>query len=281
MVGSSFNRSPNPSSVDVPMVRNSNHDAVMNRLISAGDQHATSSLNWSQANQIRRSLRRRAFGCIFGSWLMVFAASLVGTIVAWTFSRSAEGMFNDGMPVITIVLPPILLVVTVGLLVIGVLALINQSFPGHATTKDAIDWWSTGDAVSRLLSAGCTYPEAFRTAAKVAKTRSIRRWLIQSANSVEQGSMKFDGDHSTNDVPRKGDASLVELLVQTSGNDASGGWRIVADHFAEVARSRLALLLGTAPVLSTLLAGLIVWVSISATLGSLWRQAISSISGLS
>ncbi|MGB7346234.1 MAG: hypothetical protein WBD20_18595, partial [Pirellulaceae bacterium] len=78
-----------------------------------------------------------------------------------------------------------------------------------------------------------------------------------------------------------GDPAIVELLVQSDSMDPIHGWRIVADHFIEVARSRFALLLSTGPILSTLLAGLIIWMSISATLGAMWRSAFQSIQGLS
>ncbi|WP_145419784.1 hypothetical protein [Planctomycetes bacterium K23_9] len=251
-------------------------DPVVKRILSAGDEHAVSAIDWLDGKQARTSLRRRAWWCVVGGWLMVTVATAVSALVAWNFSQNAGDIFADKIPFVAVVLSPVLMGLTCVLLVGGVTAFFNDSFPGLSMTNSAIDWAGTGDAVSRLLSVGCTYPEAFRTAAEVTRTRSNRLWLTNAAKKVEQGATHLQDQSDTD-----GDPAIVELLVQSEESDPSVSWRIVADHFIEVARSRLALLLSTGPVLSTLLAGLIIWLSISATLGSMWRHALQTIQGLS
>ncbi|MGB7342899.1 MAG: hypothetical protein WBD20_01690, partial [Pirellulaceae bacterium] len=210
-------------------------DPVAQRLLAAGEEHAVSVLHWLDAKQSRTSLRRRATWCIVGSWLMVTGATAVGAFVAWNFSQNADDIFFGDVPLITAALPPVLITLACLAFLGGLFALLSNTFPGLATTNEAIDWSNTGDAVSRLLAVGCTYPEAFRTAAEVARTRRNRTWLAAAALEVEQGGFDLTRRHIAN-----GDPAIVELLVQSDSMDPIHGWRIVADHFIEVARSRFA-----------------------------------------
>jgi hypothetical protein len=251
-------------------------DSVVQKLVAAGDDHAASALHWLDAKQERRALRLRATWCVVAGWLLVTAALGVGAFVAWNFSLNAEDLFDGKMPVVSIVLPPTLIFLTCVSFIGGLFALFAQAFPGLASTNQAIDWSGTGDAVSRLLAAGCTYPDAYRTAAEVASTATNRNWLNRAATRIDQGASPI-GESPT----AAGDAAVVELLIQANESDPSQSWRAVANHFIEIARSRLALLLSTAPIIATLLAGLIVWLSISSTLGAMWRHALQSIGSLS
>jgi hypothetical protein len=200
----------------------------------------------------------------------------VGAFVAWSFSQNAEEIFDGKMPIASILFPPILIVLTCVCFVGGLIAFFRLAFPGLASTSQAIDWSGTGDAVSRLLAAGCTYPDAYRAAAEVAHTSNSRRWLHQAATRIDQGALAIGDARNA-----AGDAAVVELLIQANETDPSQSWRAVADHFIEIARSRLALLLSTAPIVATLLAGLIVWLSISSTLGAMWRHALQSMGSFS
>ena len=66
------------------------------------------------------------------------------------------------------------------------------------------------------------------------------------------------------------DAAMLELLVDAGDGEPAEQWKIASDHFLGVARRRMALLLGSVPILATVVAGIIVWVAISATLGWMW-----------
>ncbi|NNE00637.1 MAG: hypothetical protein HKN47_25255 [Pirellulaceae bacterium] len=257
-------------------------DPVAERLLQAGDAHLADMLDWNDGQQLRARLRRRAFWCTFAGWLLITSAAIVGSFVSWTFTQNVHAMFDESglmegtsLPFLTTVLPPTMVALTCFLIFGGLYAWSAGVFPGFSTTQRAIDWANTSDAVSRLLSVGCTYCEAFRTAARIANTRSSRDWLLNAAARVEQG-----GSEVADQTHASGDLAIVELLVQSSQAEPKLRWQIAKDHFFEVAQQRLALLLTTTPIFSTLAAGLIIWMSISATLGWMWSAAIKAIGGM-
>jgi hypothetical protein len=189
---------------------------------------------------------------------------------SWTFE------YEVVHPPLTIqVVPPLLAFIAAILLIGGVLTWSLGRFPGHGWTCSAIDWSNVSDAVWRLLSVGCTYPEAFETAAKIARYPNNRWWLKRTATKIQQGASEIE-------IGKAGDGDIVmlETLVAAGEGDPSQRWRLAEEHFDQIARHRVALLQATVPIVSTLLAGLLIWMSISATLGWMWVTVGRMLSGL-
>ncbi len=253
-------------------------DPVASRLAAADDVNTALVLDWLEARQQRDSLHRRAFWCSLGAWLLVTAAAVISSAVAIKFAHDTREAFSEVYPLswnrrdqvfsppLTLdIVPPVLALIAIVLLIGGLLGWWLGRFPGHRWTCSAIDWWNVSDAVSRLLAVGCTYPEAFDTAAEVARTSGNRWRLRQAAEHVRQGvSEPLLGPASD------GDVAMVQTWVETIDVDPSERWRLANQHFAEVARRRVGVLQATVPIVSTLLAGLLIWMSISATLGWMW-----------
>lgn len=253
-------------------------DAVAQRLAAGGSETVESMLAWIDNNHSRKLMIRRAFWCSFSSWLLVSCAALIGTWVSWMFlthARDLVDIYDFKQPTFAIIMPQVLTAVSVILFIGGIVAWWTGNFPGFDKTKNAIDWAGNSEAVSRLLSAGCTYPEAFATTASVASTKESRNWLTQAASRIEQGGPEIGTTNSLG-----GDAAIVELLLESNFSHPSEKWQIASEHFDNVSRQRSSLLIGTMPILSTLVAGIFVWVSISATLGWMWSCAASMIGGL-
>ncbi len=256
-------------------------DPVASRLISAGQQHAVGVIQWVEGQRQRASMRRRAVVCAMGGWSLVTVAAVVSAAVSVHLSRDIREIFIDQMgfeadaPRLVTILPWLLVAVAILIVVILAFGLLTGRLPGYSRTVSAIDWSAASDAVARLLSVGCTYPEAFRTAAKVTGTDPSRRWLVQAAARVERG-----GADSVSDTGSVGDAAILELLIDSATHQPQRQWTVAAEHFLDLARRRLVLLLQSTPMIATIISGLLIWVSISATLGWMWRAAAEMIRGM-
>ncbi len=252
-------------------------DPVAQRLAAGGHDHASSVLDWLEGQQQRDAMNRQATWCSAGGWLLMTVAAIISSGVAVVMSRDVHQLFDEdlhlasGIPWSVTYLPIVLVLIATTLLIGGAIALLAGAIPGLSTTRSAIDWSTVSDAMTRLLSVGCTYPEAFRTAAQVTRTRSSRRWLDRAANRVERGEAEIDSQFPA------GDSAVLELMVDSSQSEPARQWAIAADHFFEVANRRLMLLLSAAPILSTIFSGLLVWISIAATLGWMWKAVAELI----
>ena len=255
-------------------------DPVASRLAASGKAEASLVLDWLEGRQQRNALHRRAFWCSFSAWMLVTTAAVVGSAAAIKFAHDAREAFTvlkidqdawnyqytvKTPPMTLDIIPPVLGVIAAILLVGGLVAWLCGRFPGHRWTCSAIDWSNISDAMSRLLSVGCTYPEAFDAAAEVSRTAGNRTWLRNAADQIRQGvtqlSIRAGGDN---------DVAILAALVENADVKPSQNWRLAKEHFGEVARRRVDLLQATLPIISTLIAGLLIWVSISATLGWMW-----------
>ena len=78
-----------------------------------------------------------------------------------------------------------------------------------------------------------------------------------------------------------GDAAMLELMISASESQPQRQWKVASEHFLDLSRERLMLLLQSTPMLSTIVAGLLIWVSISATLSWMWRSVAELLRGLS
>ena len=255
-------------------------DPVAQRLAAAGDQQSQSFIEWLDGQHQRRAMRRRATLCAIGGWLLMTAAAIVSSLVAISMSGDIrvllEGEIESGVPLTVVYLPMMLVLIALFLVVGGFFGWMAEKIPGFSKTISAIDWSATSDAVTRLLSIGCTYPEAFRTAAKIARSKPSRQWLTRAAERVERG-----GPEVVPTPYSSGDAAVLELLIDAAQFEPQRQWSVAADHFLELARRRLVLLLQSTPMISTIISGLLVWIAISATLGWMWRAVAEMIRGFS
>ena len=263
-------------------------DPVTSRLAAAEHTEPSLIIDWLEARQARDHLRRRAFWCNLGSWLLVTAAAVIGSAVAVKFSYDTRRAFGQGElnlgysyfevaqpPVAIQLVPPLLTSIAAVLLMGGLLAWMLGRFPGHSWACSAIDWSNVSDAVWRLLAVGCTYSEAFETAEKVSRSPANRQWLRQAKQQVELGKSEFKS------AGGNGDAMMLEMLVTDGDTPPCERWRLAETHFGGVARRRVAMLQATVPIVATLVAGLLIWLSISATLGWMWFSIGKMIGGLS
>ncbi len=267
-------------------------DPVAERLAASTDGHASLVIDWLEARHRRVALNRRAAWCTFGAWLTVTSAATVGCIVAVKFAADVRETFRDAglwsldgwswevepldLPMMLRVVPPLLGSIAALLIIGGLIAWSTGRFPGLGWARSAIDWADVSDGVSRLLAVGCTYPEAFQTAAKISRTRANREWLRKASERIESGTAQVSAG-----APATSDVAVLEMLVEDNATDPSQRWQLAHQHFEDAARRRLSLLQGTLPVISTLLAGLLIWMSISATLGWMWGTIARMLYGMS
>lgn len=256
-------------------------DSVSSRLRQAADLPQADVLQWLNNQQQRRVMRRRAVACVLCGWLLMLTAALIGAAVSIYLRGEIRDFLSGELPLgKTGVLDPnyvpgILVAVTLLLLLGGLCAWWTERIPGFQRTLSAIEWSTAGDAVTRLLRMGCTFPEAYRTAAEVVKTNRVRSWLIWTAKRIESGGPELDER-----VTSSGDTAIVESLVAGDDNAPDRRWKLASDHFFHVAQRRLTLLLQTVPMIATILSGLIVWLAITSTLGVMWRAAGSMMQDL-
>lgn len=265
----------------VDRIANLDLDPVAQRLASAGEDQSPGVLQWLEAEQQRRTMRRRATLCAASGWLLMTCAAIVSSFVALNISHDVREIFGEGIvpgreiPLTITYLPILLVVIAVFFVVGGIAGWVWGAIPGLSKTISAIDWSATSDAVTRLLSIGCTYPEAFRTAAKVVRGNARRTWLIRAAERVERG-----GPDVAFSPYAHGDAAMLELMIDASESEPQRQWKVASEHFLDLARERLMLLLQSTPMISTIISGLLVWVSISATLSWMWRSVAELLRGL-
>ena len=216
-------------------------DPVASRLASAENVEPTLVLDWLEGRQQRNALHRRTFWCSLGVGrrsrrppsLAVRSRSssattpvrrsptspsgaAVGTMITKSSTRQSRSRSFRRL----------LALVAAILLIGGLVAWCLGRFPGHSRTSSAIDWSNVSDAVWRLLSVGCTYPESFETGRQVSRCGSNRLWLRQSAEQVQRGASEFPSGKASN-----GDVAMLQTLVQTSDAQPSARWRLGNNTF--------------------------------------------------
>ncbi len=250
--------------------------AVLTRM----GEPSSSVIDWLNSQREFTRMRRRATWCAVSAWLMLTAAAIVSSLVAVSMSGNIRRIFDDqyradSWSILMISYAPWLLVTTAGaLLVVGVIGFTSGQMPGLKSTISAIDWSSACDAVGRLLSIGCSYPEAFRTAAQSMRRSESRHWLLAAVDRVESGRPPIDARFAT-----RGDVAVLELMIEAAESQPQNQWQLASLHFLDVARRRLVLLTHSIPMITTLLAGFLIWISISTTLGWMWRTVGSLVQG--
>lgn len=270
-------------------------DAVSRRL-AGHDQQGDSVLRWAECRQRCAVMRRRATWCTVSAWLFLSTAAIVSSVVAITMSSKVSEIFIDqvmdqsdssvAVSSVAVAYTPRILVAIAALLGIGGLAaLLSGWMPGLRSTRLAIDLSLVCEAVNGLLMVGIPYPDAFRTASQIAPSGEAKQWLIGAATRVESGQSPHTplllaasppGSRPTSSadstISLGGDIAMLELLIASSDDHPAEQWSIASHHFREIATRRLSLLTQSLPLITTLLAGMLLWVSISLTLGWIWKS---------
>ena len=256
-------------------------DPVAERLSGLANEQPAALIEWMAAQRRREEMRRRAVWCSVGSFATIAAAAVISSLVAVWLSSEVRELFRADtlrppeLPWTITVFPPLLAGLAGLLLLGGLLAWRLQRFPGLNAIRSALDWNAAGDAVARLLSAGCNYPEAFRAAAEITRSQPSRNWLESAAEQVERGAT----GPSFNALSR-GDQAVFEILIDVGEGEPAHSWRVAAEHFFGVAYRRLAWLLGAVPILATIVSGMLIWIAITTTLSSIWWATAQLIEGL-
>ncbi|TWT98252.1 hypothetical protein [Stieleria varia] len=252
-------------------------------------------LGFLVACQERRQLRSRLWWCWVGGWLMMTTAAAIGCFFALRMNHFMHEILksnrdDDGFswfsvsspstpPWTSLAAAPVLGAVAVLLVAIAVVAVLRKRLPGADNALLAIDWANTADAVARLLDHGKTYPETFRLVARTCQTGHVRQWLLRSAQRIESG---YGGAISgAAGVPLSGDAALLTVLVDHSGDQPQIGWQAARDHFDSVSHRRGQLTLALFPVFAVLVSGLLLWLSMATTMGWIWYQVLEIINSFS
>ncbi|TWT83706.1 hypothetical protein CA13_51730 [Planctomycetes bacterium CA13] len=247
------------------------------------DSQSANAIEWLERQHVRRAMIWRARSCTISSWLMVAVAAIVGSVIGVKLSMDVYQMASEmGLDDVyghsgwrLFWIPGLMVVVSLVVVVGGIIGAFFGFFPGYRSTSSAIDWSTATDAVTRLLAVGCTYPEAYSTAAKVVQNRTSRTWLTETAMRVERGeTVRGVSPYSRNDV------AMLESLIDPTGENPTQQWQLASDHFYRVAKGRLTLLTQSMPFLSTVVAGFIIWFAISSSLGWFWVTVTRLIGGL-
>ena len=265
-------------------------DPVAERL-SQVDGKSAGVLNWLDSQQNRNAMRKRAKWCTISGWGLMGIAGVISSVVAVMLSQRVRAVIDDaagleffnfrdyGTEIVVNSainwVPWLIVVISSALILSGLVLYFTGRIPGLRRTNSAVEWASVGDAMSRLLDAGCGYPESFRTASQIANTWETRHWLISAAVRVERGQPAV-----TTSRVSSGDIASLELMVEAGSAEPQKQWGIVSDHFHHLATYRLANYQHLMPVFSTIIAGLLIWISISSSLSWVWRSISQMITGL-
>lgn len=129
--------------------------------------------------------------------------------------------------------------------------------------------------MGQLLSLGIPYPTAFRLISNSLCCESHRKWLEQAAKNVEAGQPAL-----AEDSYKRPDTAVLHTVMSDPDSMAQSDWEAVAQHYDFCAKRTMSLLLAALPVAATLIAGLILWLSITTTFGDFLKTLTSSIQQL-
>ncbi|WP_345683017.1 hypothetical protein [Novipirellula caenicola] len=251
--------------------------------MASGTEHEASALQWLDGQQQRRNMTKRAIWSTTSGWLFVIASGFIASLVAIKISAdvraittTTQDMWGEvDTPQRVLWVPYVTVAISILLIGFAVVSIIRGGLPGYRSTQSAIQWAAASDAVSRLLESGCTYSEAFTVTGKVVKPGAAKGWLQDAVRRLERG----ESDVGLTAWSR-GDAALLEAIIDGATSRPEQQWQIASDHFSEVAQRRLVLLTQLMPMFSTVVAGGLIWIAVATTLGWFWYTVSSMIGGL-
>ena len=261
------------------------------------------SFSWIDRQERRLQMRRAATRCVVGAWALLTSIAIASSLVGFVFLANMTELFSIEESYYEIgsawqsyrLVPWLLAVMGTTLLFVGGLALLMRRFPGLRSTQSSIDWATACDAVAQLLATGCSYDQSFREALPLmpknifdgsSRSSSAATWLSSAIERVEAGREVFESGNAMS-----ADELKLRLLVQADQPNAGDQgvakdpfpaqrWQAAADHFMFVAEERLGMLNHCLPPIATILSGIMLWMSISATLGWMWRSGVGLLRGL-
>ena len=246
-------------------------------------------LRFSVSHQERVQIQNRIWWYGVGSWLMVVTAATVGAVFAFMLNDFVVGILDEvdedwfaselSQPWPPKTIAPLMALIAFVATATMIGGLIYKRLPGTFGTTVAADWANVCDAVGLLIQSGTTYPNSFRAVASIVRTSETRKWLLHLAERIETGRAgpisKIAASRYTS-----GDSAMVAVLVDHGDQDPSAGWNVATRHFDRIARRRFELSRTMLPIFSTLVAGLLFWLSMVGTLGWMWRQILNLLRGL-
>ena len=130
-----------------------------------------------------------------------------------------------------------------------------------------------GQAMSQMIGLGLPYPRAFRASAETLPKSPLQGWIYRAADSVEAGQSLLPAT-----MPCRAEDTVLLNLIQHTDSETQNEWLLIANHYEAAAKRQLSLLAGAVPVATTLISGLILWLSVSFSLGSFWGSLFKQIS---
>ena len=268
---------------DRSMVGIARPDQITEQLAASSNADASALISWAEYCSHRDAMLHRTTMCALASWLLVFSAATLSTIMAWHFQNSTleiMAVFNDdpaanGFLSNTSRYLIASLVLTCVVFAILPFAWRKNLVPVFRKLRNDIDWTTIGHAMGHLTPLGTPYPAAFSLTAACLRCQSHRKWLERAAQSVEAGQPVIPVDGPV--PPNK---AVLQAVLANPESMTQDNWNAVAQHYESCSKRTLSLLLAAAPVASTLLAGMILWLAITSTFGDFLRTLTSSFQHL-
>jgi hypothetical protein len=265
------------------MVRKAKTDQITQQLTATSTADPSALITWMAYCSQRDAILHRTTNCALASWLLVFSAATLSTLMAWHFQKSTlevMEIFNNGniadgsFSGITRYVIPFLILTC---LVFGLLpfAWRKNCVPVFRKLRNDIDWTTIGHAMGQLTPLGIPYPAAFRLTAASLRCESHRKWLERAAQNVEAGQPVIPADHKNHP-----NTAVLYAVLSNPDSMAQDDWNAVAQHYDSCSKRTLSLLLAAIPVAATLVAGLILWLAVTSTFGDFFRTLTSSVQQL-
>jgi len=259
------------------MVTRPEPNLVTKKLASSPDSEQSTLISWMNYCTRRDEMLNRATHCALTGWLVITSVLILSTLIVWYFQFTSSEILktlnsqfessdvNDASSSLGMLL--------CACIVCGLLPLAwrKNYIPGFRSLRSEMDLTTTGHAMGKLLSLGLPYPAAFRVTASNLRCSKQRNWLMTAAERVEAG-------HAAISETVHQDAQTAILLTVMSRPDSVDheDWETVAEHYESSAKQTLNILLAGTPSASILIAGLILWFSISSSLGNFWSTFSSA-----
>jgi hypothetical protein len=258
-------------------------DKISEHLAASSNADASALISWAQYCSQRDAMQHRITSCALTSWLLIFSAAALSTIMAWHFQTSTlkvMEVFNDGSVADGsrtnnsqyLIVFLVLTCVTFGVLPF---AWKKNFVPLFRKLRNDIDWTTIGHAMGQLTPLGIPYPVAFRLIATSLRCESHRKWLQHAAQNVEAGQPVSPADR-----PSHPNTAVLHAVLSNPDSMSQDDWNAVAQHYDSCSKRTLSLLLAAVPVASTLVAGMILWLAVTSTFGDFLRTLTSSVQQL-
>ena len=288
------------------MVKIAKNDPITEQLASASCHDEIR--NWLDFCLMRDVLRKKAATCALMGWVSVTVLTMLCTLMLGYFQISTSKMlrflasFHDpqgnndatipfrpweaslvepltdpqGASLTALLQPWLPLICLISLCIacfLLPLAWKQNLIPGFRSLRNSINYMTLGQAMSQMIGLGLPYPRAFRASAETLPKSPLQGWIYRAADSVEAGQSLLPAT-----MPCRAEDTALLNLIQRTDSETQNEWLLIANHYEAAAKRQLSLLAGAVPVAATLISGLILWLSVSFSLGSFWGSLFKQIS---